>query len=266
MQQLKKCRWRDKHPPSAYDQSRRWWPASKRSSQVQVKLIAYMKVVTEMLMMEVKVCPPPCLPPPFPPANLQFSQINICAICRLLSLCAHQAHCVAIHTLATKLRSRDRASELVGSACFRNEDTVDAFNLCWTANIWRIACAMSRISFLVTPFSINVMIPFRSAPQAKRRKGRKKIPFSLWCTLATLSPQTFFRLDPNSPEIFTKFWEVRFSRKIHGRIIIDVHFLSILESDLWATAAFHNGGGWWWSRPRTKTVPLSCSSTLHDAQ
>ncbi len=128
---------------------------------------------------------------PISTCKLAISQINICAICRLLSLFAHQAHCVAIHTLATKLRSRDRASELVGSACFRNEDTVDAFNLCRTANIWRIAHAMSRISFLVTPFSINVMIPFRSAPQAKRRKGRKKTPFSLWCTLATLSPQTF---------------------------------------------------------------------------
>ncbi len=113
---------------------------------------------------------------PISTCKLAISQINICTICRLLSLCAHQAHCVAIYTLATKLRSRDRASELVGSACFRNEDTVDAFNLCRTANIWRIARAMSRISFLVTPFSINVMIPFRSAPQAKRRKGRKKNP------------------------------------------------------------------------------------------
>lgn len=98
---------------------------------------------------------------PISTCKLAISQVNICAICRLLSLCAHQAHCVAIHTLATKLRSRDRASELVGSACFRNEDTVDAFNLCRTANIWRIARAMSRISFLVTAFSINVMIPFR---------------------------------------------------------------------------------------------------------
>jgi hypothetical protein len=73
-----------------------------------------------------------------------------------------------VHTAAANGNRRAKASEPAGRACFKNAFTVGAFNRRRTASIWRFARAISRISLLVTPFSIEETTPFSSVTQTRR--------------------------------------------------------------------------------------------------